>query len=343
MKEKHPVTPLHVFFLAFIFMLQGLAPSDTADRLAEGWLVHLAVGILYVPTAELILHLVQNEESRRAFPCALGRRAGKAASAAAALYGAFLAGWAIRTFADFMTVNELNAAGRFGNTLLVGSAVFVLLSGREVLFRTAWIFQPLIAGALLLSICVTLPRASLENFPPLRIENGPGLLQSVLKEILLLLPPIMYPLFAVPGRTRPAVRKAVYLAGVSACLLLAVIHIRNIAVLGYPTITIFRYPAYVAAGTGRHTEVLISSAFALCQVFYAAVCLRFTGDLAERYPVGKRVRISAISCLTAAAFSFITKDTFEWLRLAFGAMFLLLLLLAAAMRKVRAAREKRRI
>lgn len=340
MKKDTAVAPTHVFFLVTVFYLQGFLRAGAADRLAMGWMVWLALGALSVLITALILHLAGNMTGQMLFPDILGRQAGALASATLSVYGAVLAAGAIRSFADFMIVNELNAAGRLGNAILIGCAAFVLLGRNATLFRTAWMFQPLITGALLLSVCFTLPHARLENLPPLMIEKGPELLQAGAKEMLRFLPPVIYPLLAVSGRGRGSVKKAALLAGPAAFLLLAVLHIRNIAVLGYPTVTIFRYPAYVAAGIRRHSEALVSSSFALCQVFFAAACLQFVTDRLENRVFRKPAAGAAASCLAAFAVSFIPDGIGESLRLIFGAAVLLLLLLADTVRLLHTRRNR---
>ena len=172
------------------------------------------------------------------------------------------------------------------------------------------------------------------------IEKGPELLQAGAKEMLRFLPPVIYPLLAVSERGRVPVKKAALLAGPAAFLLLAVLHIRNIAVLGYPTVTIFRYPAYVAAGIRRHSEALVSSSFALCQVFFAAACLQFVTDRLENRVFRKPAAGAAASCLAAFAVSFIPDGIGESLRLIFGAAVLLLLLLADTVRLLHTRRNR---
>lgn len=343
MKKTAAVRPLHVFFLLTIFFLQDLVSAGEVGGLPLGSLLYLATGACSVLPVFFLFYIGKETGWNNPFAALFGETPGARITDIAAIGAVGFAAGAVRSFTDFMVVNELNTAGRAGNVLLIGAAIFVLLLGdRPILFHTAWIFQPLIMSALLVNVAITLPHAKLENLPPFVMEDKGALLRAAAKQMLLYVPPAIYPIF-LAGKEQGTKKSAVLLACPVACLLLFILHARDGAVLGYPTIGIFRYPVYVAAGIRRHSEVLISSVFALCQTFYAAVCLRFVVDrLRERRP-GKETLSAAGLAAGSVLFSMIPTEAIRQFRLFFGAGILLLVAATALAVFFRVYRSKRGI
>ena len=80
------------------------------------------------------------------------------------------------------------------------------------------------------------------------------------------------------------------------CALLMLTHLRNLLILGYPAVSLYRFPNYIAltqikmGNLFQGMEIVMTQAFLLCQPIKSAICLRFVQRvLIERFPSTRRV------------------------------------------------------
>jgi len=182
----------------------------------------------------------------------------------------------MRLFADFIVINALNDAGAWGNTALLTLTVFFLLHcNLESLGKTAWLLQPTICLLLLIGILMTVPKMELHRLQPLFTERFEILLKEGISSFAAVTAVGMLPIFALNPFVKGNTIAPVFVANVTACLTLAVLALRDTAVLGFPAVSMFRFPSFTASGMLRHSEIFMAAAFVLAQPFRTALCLRY--------------------------------------------------------------------
>ena len=282
--DRDGLTPRQCYFLLFLFLLGNLVTAAGAKGTQAGWLLFLLLGGLAVPVFWLFHKATGGYPPGAAFVRTLGTLPGAAVTLVYGVLSVLLAGDAMRLFADFIVINDLNDAGAWGNTaLLTLSVCLMLLCTVRSMGKAGWAVQPAAVLLLLLSVAVTEKEMDLHRLLPLFAEPPRLLLRSGISSFSTMITAAFFPIAALgTGRTR-AGRRGVYFAGITACVLMAVLSLRDAAVLGYPAIGVFRFPMFAAASTMRHSQILVSAVFVLTQPFRAALCLRYAQTCLEYF------------------------------------------------------------
>lgn len=308
--ENEGLTARQVFFMLTLFLTGNLVVNHGAKTLPTGWLAFLALAAAAAPLLLLYAAAAENCTAWEIFPAAFGKAAGGVMTALYCAFALLLAGDAVRTFSDFIVINDLNNAGPVGNsTILLAVSVLLLLCSMETIGKAAWLTQPLIALLMLVSLGLTLSGARLERALPLFAEGGERLLEGTAVSLARTLLPAVFPVFTVGGTVRGPWKKSAWRAGLVICLFLAVMSLRDTLVLGYPLMSVFRFPDYMAANTFHHSEVLVSTAFVLSQPFRVALCLRYVQECLVHwrpqgrfwYPAALAAAAGGLSCMDLQA------------------------------------------
>lgn len=280
--DRDELTARQCYFLLFLFLLGNLVTAAGVKGTQTGWLLFLLLGLVLLPVYALFHKAVGDRPAGEIFVKNLGKVPGMALTALYCILAVLMAGDAMRLFADFIVINDLNDAGAWGNTALLTLAVLLmLLCSLRSLGKAAWAVQPLSVFLLLLSVAVTVKKAEFHRLLPLFSESPQLLARSTVSSFATMITASYFPIVTLKTSCSKAKQLATYAAGVSACALLALLSLRDAAVLGYPAIEMFRFPMFAAAATTRHSQILISSVFVLVQPFRAALCLRYAQTCLE--------------------------------------------------------------
>lgn len=264
------------YFLLTLFLLGNLVTASGARGTHAGWLIFSVLSLFSVGVFFLYAKAAAHQPAGSVFICTLGKYAGTFFTILYCVLSVLLAGDAIRLFADFIVINDLNDAGAWGNSALLTLTVLLMMyCEMHSLGKAAWAVQPLAILFLILSIFFTLDQMDPHRILPLFAESHETLIKGFIGSFSTIITASFFPIFMMAEYAPKKWSGYLYAAGLTACLLLAVICLRNSAVLGYPAISMFRFPAYAAANTHRHSEILISAVFVLCQPFRTLLCLRF--------------------------------------------------------------------
>ena len=113
-------------------------------------------------------------------------------------------------------------------------------------------------------------------------------------------------------------RKSLILGLFLSCTLLCLAHIRNLLILGYPTVSLFRFPNYISltqvkmGGLFQGMEIVITQAFLLCLPIKSAVCLRFVlRALTENKPSTKKIWCVILPIITGVLAYFNTGELYD--------------------------------
>ena len=275
--ERDELTSRQCFFLLFLFLLGNLVTAAGAKGTQSGWLMFLVLGFLSIPVYWLFHKAIANLPNGDVFTNALGPLFGGVLTVAYGILAVLMAGDAMRLFADFIVINDLNDAGAWGNTAMLTLVVLMMLRcSLRSLGKAAWAVMTCAVVLSLFSVAVTLGKIDLYRLLPLLDEGKTLISRSFISSFATLLAASFYPIAVFGSGCGHQKSAAVYAAGITACLLMAVLSLRDAAVLGWPAIGRFRFPMFAAAATVRHSQILISSVFVLVQPFRAALCLRYT-------------------------------------------------------------------
>lgn len=274
--DHERLTGRQCYFLLTLFMLGNLVTASGAKGLQSGWILFLSLAAVSVAVFWLYVKAVGHEPTGKIFVNTLGPYFGGALTLLYGILSVLLAGDAIRLFADFIVINDLNDAGAWGNSILLTLIVLLLLCCEtRSLGKVAWGVQPLAAVLLILSVVFTASQAHPHHLLPFFAEPPDILLRGWVGSFSSLIAAALLPISTMAQYAPFKWQINLFSAGITACLLLALLCLRNTAVLGFPAVSMFRFPAYTAANTQRHSEILISAVFVLCQPFRAVLCLRY--------------------------------------------------------------------
>ena len=274
--ERDNITGRQGFFLLTLFLLGNLVTASGAKSIHSGWLLFLLLGLLSLPLFRLYLRTAGRRQPGVIFTETLGKKVGGAVTVLFCGLAILLAGDAIRLFADFIVINDLNDAGAWGNSSLLTITVLLLLySDLHSQGKAAWVLSPISMLLLLVSLALTVTKMDVHRLLPLLDDDGMTLLRGFAGSMGGLLAPAFFPIAALSGSAPVNWRKNVYAAGIAVFLLLALLSLRDNLVLGFPTAGMFRFPFFASASATRHSEILISAVFVLSQPFRTALCLRY--------------------------------------------------------------------
>lgn len=285
------MTQRQCFFLLFLFFIGNLVTASGAKGKPSGWLIFLLLALLSIPVFYLFSCAAKKRTAARLFTDTLGKLAGGLLTGLYGILAIMLAGDAMRLFADFIVINDLNDAGAWGNTaLLTLTVLFFLKCDIKSLGKAAWLLQPVTMFLLLLGILMTAPKMELHRLLPLFSERASILMREGLSSFAAITAVGMLPFLLLNDWTERSCLTPAVAACAGACVTLALLAARDTAVLGFPAVSMFRFPSFAAAGMLRHSEILIAAAFVLSQPFRAALCLRYTQTcLNEFWPRWKSV------------------------------------------------------
>ena len=270
------ITQRQCFFLLFLFYIGNLVTASGAKGKQSGWILLLIVALLSIPVLYLYTRAAKERTPGRIFLDSLGVPVGGCLTVIYGMLSILLAGDSMRLFADFIVINDLNDAGAVGNTALLTLAVLFLLNCRvDSLGKAAWLLQPAAVFLILISVMMTGTKMEFQRLLPLFSEKPSILLQEGIASFAAGSAASMLPLFSLNSSTENSRFRPAVAASVSAFLLLAVLALRDTAVLGFPAVSMFRFPSFIAAGMMRHSEIFIAAAFVLSQPFRTALCLRY--------------------------------------------------------------------
>lgn len=299
--EHDTLTGRQGFFLLFLFLLGNLVTAAGAKGIQSGWTVLLGCAVLALPVLTLFLRASGGRPAGRVFPETLGPRLGTAVTAVYCGIAVLLAGDSMRLFADFIVINDLNDAGAWGNTALLALVVLLLLfCDLPGLGKAAWAIQPLAAALLLVSLLLTCSKMELSRLLPLFDLEPDTFCRGIVGTLGGTLMPALFPVLLLNGATPAGWKKQARWAGAAALSLLALLTLRDGAVLGYPLAEMFRFPGFMAAGRLRHSEMLISAAFVLVQPFRTTLLLRYVQACLTEWQPAWRHRCPPMLLLLAA-------------------------------------------
>jgi len=274
--NRDQLTGRQCYFLLFLFMMGNLITANGAKGKQSGWLLFLVLSVLSVPVFYLFASAAKNCPAGQIFVRSFGKKLGSIVTVAYCILAILLAGDAIRLFADFIVINDLNDAGAWGNTALLTLTVLLLLfCNMQSLGKAAWILQPLAQVLLLFSFVLTIPKMDLHRLLPLFAETPVSLLKSGIGSFTALLASAIFPIYVMSGAAPKSWKKSLLTAGTAACIMMAALAFRDAAVLGFPAVSMFRFPSFTAASMLRHSELLIAAVFVASQPFRTALFLRY--------------------------------------------------------------------
>lgn len=326
------ISPRQFIGMMLLFLLGsnfGMGASSFAAQ--DSWLAVLAAAALAVPMAAVyagISGTAQGENFFTSLSGAAGRIPGKIFTAVFVIFSLHLGAVILRTISEFIEISNMHETPQ-----LIIIAVTALLSawlvrsGVEAMGRVA----KLLAAVLLVSVALTLllsaGEADLSNLSPVIGTQPRVFADAVSTDLMTPMCEIFLFSALAPYLNSGGRRVRLFVSGLMAgALVLVCVCLRNLLVLGMPSLTMYYYPSYQAVGVlsagefFSRFEVLIGMNLLLAGFIKAAVCLFFACEGLSSLTGARRSAFAGPVCALTAALSLMlfrsSMDISNWIRLA---------------------------
>ena len=312
---KEQITPKQAASALFIAVAaDSLVGGGAASRVPGGWAALLAGGaavclLLICCAAPMELSEAENlpEFFRRRFGRGLGGVLCALAAAVALLHGAATIG----LFTEFVTATSFMKTAR----LFVAAAIVAVAGGAALcrmarVGRVAQLAFPVVVCLAVLSVVLSAGYFSAGEWLPQ--EGVATLLPQSAGAAAELVTPMFLTLFAVslakraaPGSGGRKLWKRSLVYFIAAVVVIAVLAMRNVAVLGSGTAFRMYFPAYAASGIleagefVQRAEAVMAAAFLGASVLRLAVCLSAAGGGLAGALGGSVRKWTAVACVAA--------------------------------------------
>ena len=296
-------------FLTAIILFGRLSLIGESAVGRDIWIVFLIVPILGIPLVRMysLIRIDNENHIMDLFFSSLGKILGTAAIILLILVAIIIASSGVTLFTVFISSTPVE------NNLLIPSVIIMCITigllmtvSEGTLGRSSTVTFPLITLLLILSFISSLGHMDFGAILPVAEEGYESILKGVLTSLGLQVAPLVFLIFST-SRSASAnkVTKSVIIGLLCACFLLMAAHLRNVLILGYPAVSLFRFPNYIAltqinmGDLFQGMEIIMTQAFLLCQPIKSAMCLRFVQRvLHQQFPKTKKVWPIVLPALT---------------------------------------------
>ncbi|MBQ2865374.1 MAG: GerAB/ArcD/ProY family transporter [Clostridia bacterium] len=290
---KKELSSRQLAFLAAIILFGRLSLIGESAVGRDIWMVFLIVPLLGLPLVRMysMIRIESHHSMREVFRLSLGKVIGTVAAVMLILAAVIIASSGVTLFTIFISSTPVE------NNLLVPSIIvmcitisLLMIVSEGTLGRSSTITFPLIALLLIISFIASIPHMDLGAVLPVAEFGYREVAKGVFTSIGFQVAPLVFLIFSTARcSSSKKVSRAVSIGLLCACALLTLAHLRNVLILGYPSVSLFRFPNYVAltqinmGDLFQGMEIVMTQAFLLCQPIKSAMCLRFVSRMLTEY------------------------------------------------------------
>lgn len=306
---KKELTSRQLAFLAAIILFGRLSLIGESAVGRDIWLVFIIVPLLGLPLVRMysMIRIDGEDKMKDVFYLSLGKVLGIAAIILLIVVAVIIASSGVTLFTVFISSTPVE------NNLLVPSVIVMcitialLMSVSEgTLGRSSTITFPMIAILLIISFIASIKHMDFGSVLPVAEYGYANIAKGIFTSLGFQVAPLVFLVFSTARCSGSRkVSRAVSVGLLCACFLLMVAHLRNVLILGYPSVSLFRFPNYIAltqinmGDLFQGMEIVMTQAFLLCQPIKSAMCLRFAGRMmTEFFPKTKMVWPFALPMLS---------------------------------------------
>ena len=330
--RKEQISKSQAYILIITFMIGTTsALSSYSESKQDTWIALLMTLVLVTPIVIIYGSILNNHTDKDLFQILehiFGKIAGKIIGALYTFYFFHLGAICIRNMTEFIQVSSFPETPQYLTALFIGLlTIYILKSGLEVMARVNRFIFPFIAFILTITLLFVAPRAKPTNFLPM-LENGwlPVIKHSFLISTFPFGETIVFmSFFNTIGEKKKASKiylKGIYLGG----LVLFSVIIRNILILGFPSLSSSTFPSFDAVSLInigdfiRGIEVVIAIVITIAGFIKVAIC-SFASciGIARLFGFDDYKWVSAPLALLMVSLSFILYDStmhmVEWVNI----------------------------
>lgn len=262
----------------------SLALISYSESQQDTWISMLIALILALPIVIVYGSISNSHPDKDIFQILeyiFGTIIGKIIGALYTFYFFHLGAICIRNMTEFVQISSIPETPQYITALFIGVlAIYILKSGLEVIARVNKFIIPFLIFIISITLIMVIPKADITNFLPI-LENGwsPVIKASFSNFSFPFGETVIFLAFLNTVREKNKSSK-IYLKGIflGSIILLTVV-IRNILVLGFPSLTSAVFPSYDAVslidiGTFiRGVEVIIAIVITIAGFIKVSLCL----------------------------------------------------------------------
>ncbi len=300
------VTARQTVFLSSLMLLGRLSVMSESSVGRDTWIIFMSIPLLSLPLVFLYCSITdESTDIPAAFTSSLGKPLGFASLFILSLSALFTATSGIDLFNTFINSSPIEYDVTFRGIILMSVTYCVMLSVSAGSFcKAVNIFFPAAAFLAVIGVLASLGEMDPGAIFPVLEKGTKPVFKGIISSFLLQVAPLFYMICTVRGKRKA---KPAWLGLVIASFLLLINHLRNVMILGYPAVTEYRFPNYIALSQislgdlFQGMEVITAEIFIICQPIKSAVCLRFIQEwLVSVFPKTKKIWRFILPALCAA-------------------------------------------
>ena len=308
---KKELTSRQLAFLAAIILFGRLSLIGESSVGRDIWLVFIIVPLIGLPLVRMysLIRIDSSNKTKDLFALALGKIPGVISIIMLILAAVIIAASGVTLFTVFISSTPVEDNLLLPSIVIMCITIALLMSVSEgTLGRSSTVAFPMITLLLIVSFVASFKHMDLGALLPIAEYGYTEIAKGVLTSIGFQVAPLVFLIFSTARcASAQKVSRAVSCGLICACALLMIAHLRNVLILGYPSVSLFRFPNYVAltqinmGDLFQGMEIVMTQAFLLCQPIKSAMCLRFASQmLTEYFPKTKMVWPIALPLLAGA-------------------------------------------
>lgn len=283
--RKEQISESQAYILMITFILgTSLALASYSESQQDTWISMVIALIIAIPIVIIYGNILNSHPGKDIFQILeyiFGKVIGKTIGALYTFYFFHLGAICIRNITEFVQVSSFNETPQYITALFIGIlAIYILKSGLEVIARVNKFIIPLLIFIISITLIMVIPKSDITNFLPI-LKNGwiPVLKASFSKFSFPLGETVIFLAFLNTVKEKDKSSK-IYLKGIfiGGIILLTAI-IRNILVLGFPSLTSAVFPSYDAVSLIdignfiRGVEMIIAIVITIAGFIKVSICL----------------------------------------------------------------------
>ena len=292
---KNELTVRQTVFITAMMLLGRLSAASESGVGRDIWMVFLILPFLALPFIRIFLELSKRSpDIRLCFSSFCGKGLSYLFIFILCVTSVSIGALSISLFSTFLSATPMEHNCVIQSVILMTATYVILLSvPLYSIGRALTVLFPVTAFVILITVISSFGQMDLKELFPFFEAGIIPLEKGVFSAMMLQVAPLFYLPFLSGNIKKP---KSFYAGLFCACALLLLSHIRNVAILGFPEVSKYRFPNYIAMSQVSlgdlflGMEVLMTFVFVICQPVKAAICLRFTQNaLSSFFPKTRKI------------------------------------------------------
>lgn len=329
-KEHISQSQAYILIITFI-MGTTLTLISFSESQQDTWISMIIAFILAIPIVLIYANILNDYPGKDIFQILehiFGKIIGKTMGALYTFYFLHLGAISIRNITEFIQVSYFSETPQYFTALFLGILIiYILKTGLEVIARVNKFIFPLLIFIISITIIMVAPKSDITNFLPI-LENGwLPVIKAGFSQFSFPLGETVIFLAFLNTVNEKNKNSQIYLKGISiGSFIFLMIIIRNILVLGFPSLSSAVFPSFDAVslidiGTFiRGVEIIIAIIITIAGFIKVSICLLASSiGTARLFDFPDYKWVSAPLGLLMISFSFILYDStmhmIEWIQI----------------------------